>query len=551
MELLNTLGGLVVFIIILGTIIAVHEWGHFYFARRAGILAREFAFGMGPVLWKKKKGETLYSIRALPIGGFCAIAGEEVEDDPFKQFPRVKLEVRDGVIHGFYLNLNDEQLNFPEYDVMEYDIFDQENTGKLYMEVIKAGERFRFDVHPQAMVYTGKMEYQIAPYDRTIGSKPKRARAMVLFGGPLMNFLMALVVFMIAGMIRGFPVHESSQVVLDESTAAFNAGLRTGDTIINLRTIDNSINKEIKVWDDISVFMDSYTKSASTKKIVVKYIRDSQENETDFLPTITFNNLAISTVVHYNNDAPVGLKIIGYLEAKDELINNESLAKYITKGKDLIITGIVYDNKEILASNLSEVFAFFNQFEGNSTTKELNEIKLNLLHDGDKVVAKVKPYSKNIMDYQLKTNGINIIKVQLGISPTYKFNFGKSIVYSFTEFGRSSTAVFSTLRMLFNKTISIKSLSGFVGIGATTVKFVQQGLLPILTWAGLLSVNIGLMNLLPIPALDGGRLVFLGYEAITRKKPNQKVETMLIMITMLLLFGLMIFVTINDIIRII
>ena len=70
------------FVFALGLIIIIHEGGHFFFARRANILCREYAFGMGPLLWKKKKGETLYSIRALPIGGFCAIAGEEVEDDP-------------------------------------------------------------------------------------------------------------------------------------------------------------------------------------------------------------------------------------------------------------------------------------------------------------------------------------------------------------------------------------------------------------------------------------------------------------------------------------
>ena len=77
----------------------------------------------------------------------------------------------------------------------------------------------------------------------------------------------------------------------------------------------------------------------------------------------------------------------------------------------------------------------------------------------------------------------------------------------------------------------------------------SQGIAPILNLTGLLSVNIGLLNLLPIPALDGGRLLFLAYEAITKKKPNQKVEVALITITMLLLFGLMIVVTFGDILR--
>ena len=87
------------------------------------------------------------------------------------------------------------------------------------------------------------------------------------------------------------------------------------------------------------------------------------------------------------------------------------------------------------------------------------------------------------------------------------------------------------------------------GIFSLTKAVANQGFLYVLNLIGMLSVNIGLMNLLPIPALDGGRLVFVAYEAITKKKPNQKVETALITVTMILLFGLMIFITFNDILR--
>ena len=97
--------------------------------------------------------------------------------------------------------------------------------------------------------------------------------------------------------------------------------------------------------------------------------------------------------------------------------------------------------------------------------------------------------------------------------------------------------------------MGIQNLSGPVGIFSLTKNVASQGIAPILNLTGLLSVNIGLLNLLPIPALDGGRLLFLAYEAITKKKPNQKVEVALITITMLLLFGLMIVVTFGDILR--
>ena len=97
--------------------------------------------------------------------------------------------------------------------------------------------------------------------------------------------------------------------------------------------------------------------------------------------------------------------------------------------------------------------------------------------------------------------------------------------------------------------VGIKDLSGPVGIYQLTSEAAKGGFASLLNFIGFLSVNVGFMNLLPIPALDGGRLVFVAYEAITKKKPNQKVETVLITVTMLLLFGLIIFVSFNDILR--
>ena len=72
-----------------------------------------------------------------------------------------------------------------------------------------------------------------------------------------------------------------------------------------------------------------------------------------------------------------------------------------------------------------------------------------------------------------------------------------------------------------------------------------------MAFAAMLSVNIGVMNLLPIPALDGGRIVFLAYEGITKKKVNQKFENTLTLIMYVLLLALFIYITYNDIVRII
>lgn len=81
---------LLLFILILGTIVFVHEFGHFIFAKITGVYVYEFAIGMGPKLFSKKGKETEYTIRAVPIGGFCQLAGEDIDDDDIKKVPKKK-----------------------------------------------------------------------------------------------------------------------------------------------------------------------------------------------------------------------------------------------------------------------------------------------------------------------------------------------------------------------------------------------------------------------------------------------------------------------------
>lgn len=88
--MMNAIITFIYFVLILGVIILVHEFGHFIFAKKFGVFVHEFALGMGPKIFGKKKGETEYSLRAVPIGGFCAMAGEDGEetDDKGKKIPK-------------------------------------------------------------------------------------------------------------------------------------------------------------------------------------------------------------------------------------------------------------------------------------------------------------------------------------------------------------------------------------------------------------------------------------------------------------------------------
>ena len=125
---------------------------------------------------------------------------------------------------------------------------------------------------------------------------------------------------------------------------------------------------------------------------------------------------------------------------------------------------------------------------------------------------------------------------------------------AFRNFWSDFTLIFRTLKLLIwpneVRQVGVSNLSGFVGIFDMLGGYISQGVVAILLFAALISVNIGVMNLLPIPALDGGRILFLIIEGITRKPVNRKVETIINNVVFILLMIFMVYVTFNDIMRI-
>lgn len=536
------------FLFALGLIIIIHEGGHFFFARRANILCREYAFGMGPLLWKKKKGETLYSIRALPIGGFCAIAGEELEEDPLKELKNIKLFLENGIVKKLILddknNLFDD---IKEVEIVEYDLYDADDTGKLFVKVIDNGQEIEYPVDPQALYVFIKpvrnnaiskekqierysQEFQIAPHNRTLGAKNKRQRAMVMFGGPLMNFVLAIFMFFFASLILGFADTSSTKIgEVSTGTPAYSAGLQEGDVILELSSGD--LTAKLKEWNSISNFMEEYRNNkTTTDTVVVKYMRGSEELTTTIKPMVVIYSISMIQDITSN-------------EVKIGEVDSKSLAYAGGLRTGDIIQGIKYkDESEYkIISNWKEVYNLFTE----NVEGDLMDIKV--LRGTETVECSVDPYSKQLFD---DTQNVGITAILMGISPTTKLNFGKSLIYPFTEFWASLKNMVLTLKHLFAGSVGINNLSGPVGIFTLTSQAASEGFGTLLNFIGFLSVNVGFMNLLPIPALDGGRLLFLGYEAITKKKPSQKVETALISITMILLLALIAYVSFNDILRI-
>jgi len=182
---------LIVFILVLGVIILIHEFGHFYFAKRAKILCHEFAIGMGPAIWQKRKGETIYSIRSIPIGGYVSMAGESVSDALIKvdQVIGLKLNQHQQVTE---IHLVDQL----EPDVMgivrSYDLYGKD-FEPLYIELEVNGVLERYSVLRDASYrLSDKKQMWITPSEKSFESKTLWERFLVIFAGPFMNFVLAL-----------------------------------------------------------------------------------------------------------------------------------------------------------------------------------------------------------------------------------------------------------------------------------------------------------------------------------------------------------------------
>ena len=257
-EILYIAIGVLVFILVLGLIVLIHEAGHFLVAKKSGILCHEFSIGMGPLIWQTKKGETMFSIRAIPFGGYVAMAGEEVEFDALKDVKNVKVIIDNNVITKIIINLdNPKYKDLPVYKIVSYDLSGtlEAKEDELYLELeSENGEVTKYVVDRCAMMNVEKKEeLQIAPKNRTFAYKPFWNRFFSVLAGPLMNFVLAIIVFFVMGVCFGY-ADTSTTKIAEVSGPSLSAGLENGDTIYSIN------GKELSEWNDLSTVLASVAK---------------------------------------------------------------------------------------------------------------------------------------------------------------------------------------------------------------------------------------------------------------------------------------------------
>lgn len=547
---------LIVFVFIIGLIIIVHEFGHFLVARKAGILCNEFSIGMGPCIYKHQFKNTLFCLRAIPIGGYVQMADDETSLLLTKG-DRLSLTLDEDEVVKIDISKNNSG------DISgvleEFDFTNKNGEGMYLTLTLDDGMSKSFLVRDKAILYLDKnSSIKIASYNETFSSKPIWKRFLTLFAGPCMNFLLAIIIYFIYYCAIGVPNYDTNQIGEVGYGYAGSSYLETGDKIIAVN------GKNVNSWYEFEDIIDEYNKNYPTE-VELKVINSAGEEETCLIPySIIINSIGISNLQISDNNYPEGVTSGAILGNVGLNYSNKSAdPKYPLSSGD-IITAIRVDNYiNSDTTSMGEVVEITSWQDLINNLKDVDVAEIRFeYYDLEK--AKENPQDPYVKieeceplvswgNETLTNQGIEKIELLIGISPVYHFELGGVITSAFKGFWNDFTLVFRTLKLLIApsgiRQVGVSNLTSVVGIFGMVKNLVQTGILPILAFTAMLSVNIGIVNLLPIPALDGGRIIFLIYEFITRKKPNKKFEAALNGICFILLMLLFIYVTYNDILR--
>jgi regulator of sigma E protease len=419
--LVHVLQTVITFVIVLSVLVFVHELGHFLFAKRAGILVREFAIGMGTVVYSKRKGETLYSIRLLPLGGFVRMAGEDPEIIDIKPESKLYLDFSNDLVKDIWL-IEPEQIS----NMVSGTLVEMDTEKDLFVTIqLDTGEQVRYPLHREAFIHLNKKnEMQIAPLDRQFGSKTVWQKALAILAGPVFNIILTIILFGIYTAVIGVESKLPISVV-SKGSPAEKAGLKAGDVI-------QSVNgKQVSTIDMLRVEL------------------------------VNSKGKAVPFVIKRGNQ-DLHLKIAPQ------------------KQGEVYIIGTMFDQKQMMR----------------------------------------------------------------------KATVGETIREGFKQTYNWSIVILDGFRSLVTGQISIKNLGGPAQMGYLTGKAADAGFVALIKWTALLSLNLGIFNLLPIPALDGSRLVFIIIEGVRGRPINPNKESYVHFVGFAMLMMLMIFVTYNDIIKI-
>lgn len=445
------------FVIAFGILVIVHEFGHFWVARRCGIAVETFSIGFGPKLFKRKWKETDFCISLIPLGGYVKMRGEGDEKEISRDDP----------------------------------------TAFSNKSVVR--------------------------------------RSAVVMAGPFMNlvlsFLLVPFVFWIGKPAAPFlnepPVIER---ILPNSPAA-EVDLQIGDRIVSIWKIDSG-RILTATWKD---FLDPLLETPPGQRINVEIQRGSEIKvialQTKALPGTLESFIGIEKYFGKAPD-PVVVAVLDSspakeagLQPKDKIVSLQG--KPIQTWDDLL--------REVELRG-GEEFALEIRREGKTGLEDLT-VTLKPKWDEES-----RRWIMGIQGPEGESESLLAVR---------DYNFLEALVAGVKVNANNIRLTLQALKKLITAEVSVKTLGGPVAIAYTLAKASASGLADFIYFMAFLSIQLGILNLLPIPVLDGGHLLFFGFEAIRRKPLSLKARLVAQQVGMILLLTLILVVTWNDIRRLI
>jgi len=438
---------IVAFVLVLGFLILIHEGGHFFAARLSRVWVHEFAVGFGPALWRRKTRETLYALRAIPIGGYVRMAGE-----------------------------------------------------------VEPGGEAKEDDAEEAEV----------PRDQMFSAKSPWARMGIIFAGPFTNIVGAIALMIAVVLFFGSPYVQVFEFASDESPAA--QVLERGDMVlaINGETI-SSISQIQNVVSASGERPLQMTVLRNGERVSVSVTPEWTPEHGRFLIGATFLPSAQTNQVKSLDPsaylAEQGLNVGDRITA----LNGEPVNSAFILVRDLQRLQQQAEDKTAVLSVQPQTGAPF-------------EIPLDLsAQDLESLFSAIS--------FQIPTRQLGLFEgVRDGVQQTWNLTL---------------TLYRGIMSIVAGEISAGEAFSGPVGIANILGQGLQQGWLPFFQLIAILSLNLGILNLVPLPALDGSRLMFITVELVRGKPISPRVEGIIHQVGFVLLLGLILLITFNDILKIV
>ncbi len=217
----SVIGVIVVFLVL----VTIHEFGHFIVAKKSGVLVPRFAIGFGPAIFRFGKGETEYSIRLFPLGGYVQLAGEIPQDTYFKKGEGLSVVLDD---HGEVHFVGDPK-DLPDGIKGTLHSIDSSRAFTIALDTEDGFHQWRMS--RRTFLVSGKDRIPLAPPDRQMGQKPLWIRMLIVLAGPLMNVVLTVLLFSVIAGYVGVPASPPQVASVEASSPAQRAGLHPGDVI--------------------------------------------------------------------------------------------------------------------------------------------------------------------------------------------------------------------------------------------------------------------------------------------------------------------------------